>query len=201
MPTGYTSDLYDGKRDITMREFVLTCARAFGACLDIRDDVLSSDIPAFVSSTYHKERFDETQINLHKYSTMSLEEADRQMEEEKEKNIAECLDYIDRKNKLEERYNNMIYQLRKWDAASDFIELKKFAIDQCTTAKEFDCSLTFSYEELKRLKSDTTTPEMWISNKLEKCIKDMKYYAEEQDKEYKRVERNNNWVKKLKESL
>ena len=37
MPTGYTLDLYNGK-DITFEEFVLKCARAFGALIDMRDE-------------------------------------------------------------------------------------------------------------------------------------------------------------------
>ena len=37
MPTGYTSDLYEGK-NISFTEFALQCSRAFGATIDQRDD-------------------------------------------------------------------------------------------------------------------------------------------------------------------
>jgi len=37
MPTGYTTDIYNGK-DVSFRDFALNCARAFGACIMQRDD-------------------------------------------------------------------------------------------------------------------------------------------------------------------
>ena len=44
MPTGYTYDLYDGK-DIEFPDFVMKCARAFGALIEIRDDPMDAAIP------------------------------------------------------------------------------------------------------------------------------------------------------------
>lgn len=37
MPSCYTSDIADGK-DVSFNDFVLKCARAFGACIEQRDD-------------------------------------------------------------------------------------------------------------------------------------------------------------------
>ena len=37
MPTGYTADIQDGKIT-TLREYALSCARAFGALIMMRDD-------------------------------------------------------------------------------------------------------------------------------------------------------------------
>ena len=199
MPTGYTSDLYE--RDITMREYVLTCARAFGACASIRDNALNTDIPEFVVDTYHQRKFKEAQSNLNKYSLMNMDEVCKQMEEEKQIEIENILASIEKQSRLEERYNKMLSSLVDWYVETDYDDLKKFAINQIHTAKEFDCSGKWHYERLKKLKTDTTTPEIWISNKLTDCIKDMKYHSEEYEKDVKRVERNNNWVRKLKESL
>ena len=53
MPTGYTLELYDGK-DITFEEFVLKCARAFGALINMRDEPRDAPIPErFEPSYYH----------------------------------------------------------------------------------------------------------------------------------------------------
>jgi len=38
MPTGYTADLNDGKQ-VTFQEFTMKCARAFGALIEMRDDL------------------------------------------------------------------------------------------------------------------------------------------------------------------
>jgi len=40
MPSGFTSDIYDGKK-ITFKDFTLKCARAFGACIHLRDDPIT----------------------------------------------------------------------------------------------------------------------------------------------------------------
>jgi len=50
MPTGYTCQVQDGM--ITeFKEFALLCARNFGACITLRDEPLSPDIPEFEVST------------------------------------------------------------------------------------------------------------------------------------------------------
>jgi len=41
MPSGYTSDLYEGK-NISFTQFALQCARAFGAAIDQRDDACAT---------------------------------------------------------------------------------------------------------------------------------------------------------------
>ena len=43
MPTGYTTDIYNGK-DVTFKDFALKCARAFGACIHQREDNID-DLP------------------------------------------------------------------------------------------------------------------------------------------------------------
>ena len=59
MPTGYTSDIYDGK-DISFREYALKCARNFGAYVEMRDSSLDTEMPTeFEPSTYYRDKLDE----------------------------------------------------------------------------------------------------------------------------------------------
>lgn len=44
MPTGYTSVLFD-KPETTFSEFASRCARAFGACMAMRDESLAVALP------------------------------------------------------------------------------------------------------------------------------------------------------------
>ena len=54
MPTGYTSKIADG---IGFKDFALSCARAFGACIEMRDDPSDKPIPnEFKPNDYHKKR-------------------------------------------------------------------------------------------------------------------------------------------------
>ena len=46
MPSGYTEGVASGK--VTeFKEYALLCARAFGACISLRDEPLSLEIPEF----------------------------------------------------------------------------------------------------------------------------------------------------------
>ena len=51
MPTGYTAKIADGQ---TFEEFILSCARAFGALVEMRDEPADAPIPEeFKPSAYH----------------------------------------------------------------------------------------------------------------------------------------------------
>lgn len=51
MPTGYTSYIGQG---CDFKTFAMKCARAFGACIDMRDSSLDAQIPdSFEPSRYH----------------------------------------------------------------------------------------------------------------------------------------------------
>ena len=54
MPTGYTAELIE--KGMEFNDFVLTCARAFGACIELRDRKLAPaprTIPS--NGNYHEE--------------------------------------------------------------------------------------------------------------------------------------------------
>src|SRR5665213_2401224 len=64
MPTGYTSKLYEGK-DQSFNEFVMRCARAFGALITMRDDPSDAPIPdEFTADSYYSERIATTTREL-----------------------------------------------------------------------------------------------------------------------------------------
>lgn len=75
MPSGYTSDIYEGK-DISGKDFILKCARAFGATIMMRDEPLDKEIPVFEPSTYYIEVLEKAKNELEKYKKMSTEEAE-----------------------------------------------------------------------------------------------------------------------------
>ena len=54
MPTGYTTDIYNGK-DVSFRDFALTCARQFGACIMQRDDPADEKPKIMPEESYHTE--------------------------------------------------------------------------------------------------------------------------------------------------
>ena len=80
MPTGYTAWIEEGA---TFEEFILGCARAFGACISMRDEPLSKQIPEqFKESSYDKEKVQEYIELLKKYESMTIEQAEIEAEKE-----------------------------------------------------------------------------------------------------------------------
>ena len=55
MPSGYTSDIYNGK-EVTFKDFALGCARAFGACVMQRDDPADEKPKIMPEESYHARR-------------------------------------------------------------------------------------------------------------------------------------------------
>ena len=52
MPTGYTATLVEHGQ--TFPEFAMQCAKAFGACITLRDEPFDAPIPTkFKASTWH----------------------------------------------------------------------------------------------------------------------------------------------------
>lgn len=59
MPTGYTYPVAEEKVD-TLAEFALQCARAFGACVTMRDEPSNKPIPEeFKPSLHYQKKLDE----------------------------------------------------------------------------------------------------------------------------------------------
>ena len=62
MATGYTHSI---KNDITFEQFALLCARAFGACIEMRDDPTDKPIPKkFKVDSYHAKELKEAKTKL-----------------------------------------------------------------------------------------------------------------------------------------
>jgi hypothetical protein len=69
MPTGYTEGVSKG--EITdFKVYALRCARAFGACVMLRDEPVTDEIPEFEPSDYHQKRLKEAQTQLAEFNAM-----------------------------------------------------------------------------------------------------------------------------------
>jgi len=84
MPTGYTACIEDGTIT-TGRDFLMLCARAFGATASMREEPLTVPIPElFEEDSYYTQRLKETKAELERCLTMSDEELQRLVDEEHE---------------------------------------------------------------------------------------------------------------------
>ena len=93
MPTGYTHPVQEGK--ITeLRDFALNCARAFGACVTMRDDPSDTPIPGkFEPSDYHIKALKEAKEDLLVVRGLDDDECEHRAKADYENEVARRKDY------------------------------------------------------------------------------------------------------------
>ena len=198
MPTGYTVDIAKG---ITFEKYALGCARAFGACISMRDDSQDREIPdKFKPSDYHKKTRNNAKEKLEGLEMISLEEAQLRADQEYKDEIARKKSYIEECSDLEQKYRTMLSKVRAWQPPTkDHVEFKNFMEKQIVSSIDFDCDTTYSFKELEKLKR--LTGQEWIDKKRKEFLRDIAYHSKEWAKELERVSGRNEWIKALKESL
>jgi hypothetical protein len=195
MPTGYTSSIKDG---ITFKEFIMECARAFGATVTMRDEPKNKEIPdKFGVSDYYTNKLSETQTEFENVKAMSGEEIILKARIEYDEKIAYNKQQIKEHNDLRQKYNDMLFEVKKWQPpTSDHHGLKDFMIQQITNSIDFDCDTSYYLKPVELL-----TGEQWLSHRKHKLLKDIDYYTQEHQKELVRVNGRNEWLLQLRNSL
>ena len=194
MPTGYTLDLYDGK-DITFEEFVLKCARAFGALIDMRDEPMDAPIPErFEPSDYHLTELIKAKKRLEEVKKWNEKIAEQEAERAYHEALKKREEFVKKNNLIRKRYEDMLSKVREWKPPTpDHVDLKKFMIQQLEDSIEFDC---FIPEMPRRLSG-----EEYKEQQIKKALDDIDYHEKEYAKEVNRVRERNKWLLLLRESL
>lgn len=195
MATGYTSKIKDG---ISFKEFLLNCAKAFGACITMRDDPMDAPIPdEFQISDYHIKRLAEIQSEFESINLITIDEAVIKAKEEYEQKKKYNEQQIKESNELRLKYNDILIKVKNWrPPTSDHFELKNFMIQQITSSIDFDCGTTYYEKPIELL-----TGEQWLSNKKQSLLNDIEYHTKEHQKEIDRVMQRNQWIKQLRDSI
>lgn len=195
MPTGYTKEIYEGK-EISAKDFIMRCARAFGACIEMRDESLNKKIPEqFETNDFYLQQIEATKRELEYYENMSIEQAQEFCDQEYEKEVQADKEYKNEKEQLEKRYKKILDEVTLWKPPSlDHDNLKQFCINQLKISIKFDCC----YYPKEIEKKD---PHIWLRDKITRCYKDLQYYSGKYKKEIEKVNNNNLWVKQLIESF
>lgn len=194
MPNGYTANIYDGK-DVSFKDFALSCARAFGACIHQRDDN-ANDKPKLRekdnNDNYHIEKINEAK----KWVKPTKAEFDAYVV----KQTAYYNEQIDKQNKLKIRYENMLKQAKKWNPPTkEHDGLKKFMIERLNNSMDFDCSFDYYERELEKLKN--LTYKEYVKDMRDSNKRDIEYHTKELNKENDRDDKANKWIADLYKSL
>ena len=194
MPTGYTADIYNGK-DVSFNDFALKCARAFGACIEQRDDDLN-DKPKLIEKNnddcYHIKRINEAK----KWKKPTKVEFDDYVKMQ----TAYYNEKIDKQNKLKASYQKMLDKANAWTPPTKEHEgLKKFMIEQLTGSLDFDCDNDYYQRELNNIKQ--LTYNQYVKNMRDSNKRDIEYHTNELKKDNERVDNRNAWISALYKSL
>ena len=191
MPTGYTLEIANGQ---TFEDFVLGCARAFGACITLRDEPQNSDIPEFELNTYHIDRLAEYTKELKEVLELTSEELNTRAQNQFNSELENYYERVDENNSTQDNYTAMINNVEEWGPPTeDHKELKKFMLKQLKDSKELD-----DYIPDMPVRK---TGEQWLADKVKSISWYIEYHTKENTKEIERVASRNKWVKQLKESI
>ncbi|MBU5262067.1 hypothetical protein [Bacillus atrophaeus] len=196
MPTGYTSDIYEGK-EVSMSDYLIKCARAFGAAITMRDEPLDKSIPVFEPNPYYKENLDKERIKYDHFLKMTDDEIRHEIDVMYDEQLESCKRLAKESQDRLKRYESILKELNVWDPPTvDHIELKNFAISQIGSSIKTDCI----YSDYCRYPQKPTVEE-WKSRKLKDFETNIEYYSAKWNEEVLHTKNRNKWVNDLKMSL
>ena len=194
MPTGYTYPVADGK--ITeFPEFAMSCARAFGALITIRDDPMDVAIPDEIKpeTKYYDERLAADMKRMGEIQAMNMADCETAALEAHREAVASRKKYLSDKEAEAERLNTMLSKVRSWSPPTpDHVGMKDFMIEQLTM------SLPGDYAPAVPALLDGAT---WRQQEITRLADSVVYYQKERAKEVERAEGRTKWVKALRDSV
>lgn len=200
MPTGYTAEL--SEKGQSFNDFVLTCARAFGACIHQRDEPMNVR-PRPENKTkdnYHTKQLNDALAALADVKTWSDDKKIAYGEEARYNDIESYTRYLVETKKKRQRYEAMIDEVSRWKPPSpDHTELKKFMLEQLNTGMNGDCSESYYIGALA--KAENQDPMEYFSLYEKQLERDVEYHRKEAEKEEQRDTGRSQWIEQLYESL
>lgn len=194
MPTGYTYPVCEGK--VTeFSDFAMSCARAFGALIMMRDDPMDAPIPEEMtaSTKYYDDRIAADMKRMGEIQAMTLADANTAALEMHREALASRNKYLADKETEAGRINDMLAKVRMWSPPTpDHTEMKKFMVDQLTM------SLPGDYAPAIPALLDGAT---WRQQEIDRLADAVVYAQKERDKEIERARGRTDWVKALRASL
>lgn len=197
MPTGYTYQLIEAKKPLSLRQFTLICARAFGACVGMREDDISIPAPQVVEvSSYHVDALKKARRELKRLAKMTKPQIRAFNKAEHKRVIKSYENSRDASLREQERLLQMRTQVEDWAPNSEVANLKIFMLDQIEVSVQGDSMVTY-YEGLLR----SIKQEDHHDAALQKAHRDIEYHTKEQAAEQQRADASNAWLKALHDSL
>jgi len=196
MPTGYTSKLCE--EDVSFQEYALSCARAFGALVMMRDDPHDKPISRFEPTDYHEKAVVEAEAKIKSVEAMSDDDVLAEQDKENAKYTKLQKESDEKKAAARRRLVDMRSKVSDWKPpTSDHDGLKKFMLEQIDITMPIDgTSGTYYQEQLT-----TFSAQECRRTRIAEARKDILYHKKEHAKEVERTDERNAWVEDLRGSL
>ena len=195
MPTGYTGDIEKG---ITFPAFAMSCARAFGALITMRDEPSDAKIPdEFKPAPYYANAVKEAEAKLARLREMTVREAAEEQAKERAKLRVQAAREKKRQTKLLNRYNAMLAKVVQWEPPTEeHIGLKNFMAEQIRESIKFDCD--YFTTMLQHLDVE---PSQYCLQHIKKAEDSLAYAKKSAEEEVERCQSRSEWVRALRRSL
>lgn len=194
MPTGYTQIILNNPT-MPLNKWALHCARAFGACITMRDD--DPDLPApkkfKPELSYHRKSLRKAHATIRKLEKMTPEQ--REAYNKKKKAKVKKLYTVELKHAQEEQkvLDNMKAQIEAWNPSSEYFEIKNFML------KQLEMSTPYTSYYVDNLATVDKT-DFWEED-FNTAKRNIKYHTERIDNEIATVKKRNEWLGGLYKSL
>lgn len=199
MPTGYTYAVQNGE-DKTLEDYILKCARNFGALMHMRDEPMSAEIRYLEESDYHPNKVKYYYSQLAEYGAMNEEDWQISLDEEHQSQIDKREKRIDAFYEERQRVARMLSKVVKWQPPTEEHEgLKHFAISQLELILNGEYGVnneTFLYKEIKK-----PSLEEYKTEKITHAREMISYHNKRMEEDRKSNKKINKWISDLFDSL
>jgi hypothetical protein len=195
MPTGYTADIPKG---ISFKTFALNCARAFGACVMLRDEPGGGEaIPERLEpSDYHAKKLDGLRAELEAVAKMTDQECLLAHVAEWDEGERYRLAKLDEVRREAAAYTAMLEQVQAWTPPSGHERFKAFMVEQLETTLKYDGDTSYYENPAPKLNALA-----WREQRETKIARDIIYHERENAAEIERTNGRNAWLQALRSSL
>lgn len=196
--TGYTAELCE--KGQSFRDFLFTCARATGACIALRDEPLTAELPdevGFGMSAYYAKTIAEKRAELSRLTAIPVAKRAACGQEMKAAAIASMRSLLEKEQLQNARVLHMRAEVQAWAPPSpDHAGFKTFMLQQLELSLDGTGYYSRKLEEL-----EAKAPTSFYTEAVAAARRDLYYYEEEANKDAERDRQRNEWVRQLKASV
>ncbi len=195
MPTGYTYKFVEDNQ--SFEDFALTCARAFGACIEQREDGLDCK-PKLreVDHEYHLQKINDYKEQIQCFQNTSDEDIQKRIDMEYKDDLNYYNKTIKERKALKRRATKALKKAQAYVPPTEgHNNFKEFLIQQINTIINDDASTKWVEKPVKKKLEDYKRDKLCHLKLL------LKSTEEAYEKNKQNVEKSNIWIKQLYESL